>query len=259
MKLTLVDNFLWAAVFAANVVLLVIMVSRARWREFPVLTALAGFDAALTVALFVIYRHGSPNLYAIVYWSTAFIDFALQLALIFEISRIVLKPTGTWARDARATFLTWGSVGAVIALALVYAVHPLGSSSNLASWELRANLFTDLLVCELFLAMMFAAHRLGLVWRNHVMGLAQGLTAWAIVSAFVDTAHTYLGSHHDFTLLDHVSMFVYLGAQVYWIVTFWLPEPARRPLSPEMQQYLVALHEKVAYDLTRVRNASGSR
>ena len=258
MDLKLLDYVLWVAGFVANAALLTVLILRHRWRKFPVFSALIGFDLILTVILFEIYRHGSVHLYTIVYWVSALIDFGLQVALIFEIARVVLKPTGTWAKDARATFLICGGIGAVLAIALTYAVHPTATKS-LDDWQLRSRLFTSLLVSELFLAMMFAAHRLGLVWRNHVMGLAQGLTAWAVISLSVDAAHTYLGVIHDFTSLEYVSMFVYLGAQVYWIVTFWLPEPERRPLSPEMQQYLVALHEKVAYDLVRVRTTNGSR
>jgi hypothetical protein len=44
-------------------------------------------------------------------------------------------------------------------------------------------------------------------------------------------------------------MFVYLGAEVWWIVSFWAHEPARKPLSPKLQEYLIDLHRRVQYDL----------
>ena len=87
------------------------------------------------------------------------------------------------------------------------------------------------------------------------MGLAQGLTAWAFGAMASDLAHIVFGWGREFAMLDHFLMFLYLGALVYWIVTFWLPERSRAPVSAEMREYLVALHSRVQYDLDRV-NAS---
>jgi hypothetical protein len=44
-------------------------------------------------------------------------------------------------------------------------------------------------------------------------------------------------------------MFVYLAVLGYWIVQFWLEEPARQPIPPEFQAYLQALHQRVKNDL----------
>jgi hypothetical protein len=254
MNLTMLDNILWAAGFVGHVALLVVLLVRGRWRVFPVFTWLIGYQALVTAVLFLISRNGSRHAYAVAYWTTAGGDFVFQLALIFEIARVVLRPTGTWVRDARASFVTAGTIGAVIAFVLCLTVKPLIPSA-LSVWEVRGDLFTALLTCELFMAMLYASNRLGLEWRNHVMGLAQGLTAWAFIAMASDLAHIVLGWSREFLVLDHFLMFVYLGALVYWIVTFWLPERSRAPVSAEMRDYLVALHSRVQYDLDRV-NAS---
>jgi hypothetical protein len=34
-------------------------------------------------------------------------------------------------------------------------------------------------------------------------------------------------------------------------VVFWKPERKRNPLSPEMEQYLLGLHRRVKFDLSR--------
>ena len=257
MHLSELDTVLWAAGFAGHAALLFVLLVRGRWRDFPVFTTLIGFDALLTIALFEIYKHGSSHEYALVYWISVAIDFGLQVALVFEIARIVLRPTGAWVQAARSSFLLWGGIGAVIALALAFAVHP-PAPTSLDAWEIRGNLFTSLLICELFVVMLIASNRLGLQWRNHVMGLGQGLTAWAMVAVAIDVAHSALGWERQFTTLEHVRMFVYLGTLVYWMITFWLPEPERKPLSQEMQQYLIALHARVAYDLDKVKKTPSS-
>jgi len=260
MQTSHVDNMLWAAGFTGNLLLLFVLIFRGRWRQFPVFTTLIGYYVVEAIFLFFVFRLGTNGQYKMAYWTTFTIDALLQIALIFEIARVVLRPTGTWVRDARSSFLIWGTVGAVVGLLLTYVVKPT-SEPGFGAWGVRTFLFTSLLFCELFLAMMFVAQRLGLVWRNHVMGLGQGLTAWALISAGVDAAHSYVGSAyiHDFTQLEHVRSLAYLGAAVYWMVTFWVQEPERRPLSPEMQKYLVALHKKVQYDSTQVSSAQNFR
>jgi hypothetical protein len=256
MKVSLIDNVLWAASFAGTFVLFVVLLIRRRWRQFPVFTALIGYYVIENVIVYFVYRY-APQEYKAVYWATFAIDFLLQISLIFEMARVVLRPTGTWVQDARFSFLFWGSIGALAAAALTFAIHP----KSIDALGIRAFLFTSLLFCELFLVMMFAAQRLGLVWRSHVMGLGQGLTAWVLISATVDVAHSYYGTGHsiDFKMLEHVRTVSYIGAVVYWTVTFYLPEPERRPLSDEMQKYLVALHAKVKYDSTQVSSAQNLR
>ena len=260
MKVSLLDNALWAASFMGNIVLFIVLLVRKRWRQFPVFTILIGYYAAEAIVLFFVYRYSTLSVYARTYWITFALDILLQLALIFNIARTVLRPTGTWVRDARLSFFIWGLVGALVALGLTLTVHP-STPKSIDAWGIRAFLFTSLLFCELFLAMMLAAQRLGLVWRNHVMGLGQGLTAWALISAFVDVAHSYYGAAHlhDFMALEHIRDFAYIGALIYWSIIFWLPEPARRPLSDDMQKYLVALHAKVQYDSTQVSSAQNLR
>ena len=260
MKVSLLDNALWAASFIGNIVLFLILLFRGRWRQFPVFTILIGYYALEAIALFFVYRHGEFHLYLLTYWFTFALDILLQIALILDVARIVLRPTGTWVQDARLGFFVWGLIGAFVAMGLTFAVHP-STPRSIDAWGIRAYLFTSLLFCELFLAMMLAAQRLGLVWRNHVMGLGQGLTAWVLVSAMVDVAHSYYGSaqHNDFNTLEHIRTLAYIGAVIYWIITFSLPEPERRPLSEEMQKYLVALHAKVQYDSNQVSSAQNLR
>jgi hypothetical protein len=260
MQVSLVDNILWAGSFIGNLALLIVLLTHKRYKQFHIFTSIVGFDIVRDVALFFIYQYGGSELYRFVYWTAFAIDFLLQVALIFEVARIVLRPTGTWVRDARLSFLIGSVAGAIIAAVLTYAVHP-SAPTSFGAWGVRAFLFTSLLFCELFLVMMFAAQRLGLVWKNHVMGLGQGLTAWALVSAGVDAAHSYLGTTYvsDFKALEHIRSLAYIVAVGYWIYIFRAPEPERRPLSPDMQKYLVALHSKVQYDASKVSGTPNSR
>ena len=241
-------NVLWAAGFFGHVALFTVLVIRHRNGRFPVFTTLTAFEAFTTILLFLVLKHGS----VLVYWGTGFVDYAFQVALIFEIARIVLRPTGTWVRDARQSFLLGGGLGLLLAAAVAFS---LGSpyAKGIDLWDERVTLFTSLLTCELFAAMIVSANRLGLQWRSHVVALSQGLTVWAVLTLGSNVLHVLSGWHHDFALYDDVREFAYLGALLFWIVSFWLPETERAPLSADMEAYLLALHRQVQYDLDNIR------
>jgi hypothetical protein len=252
MKFTTMDNLLWAAGFIGHAALLVVMVVRRRVRKFPVFTSLLAYQALKTVTLFLIWRYRSAHAYYLSYWILAPGDYAFQIALILEIARNVLRPTGTWVRDARISFLLWATIGMLVAAGMSLAVTPPGFA-GLDLWSVRATVFTSLLTCEVFLAMSAAANRVGLLWGSHVMALGEGLTVWALIALLGNVVHFALGWNRDFVLFDHVVMFVYLGSLVFWMVAFWRPERQRAPLSAEMQEYLLALHRRVEYDLDRIK------
>ena len=254
MTLSFIDRSLWAAGITAQVALLLILIVKGRWRTFPVITLWVGFSSLRDTLLIYIYRYTGPDVYKTVYWSAAIVDLVLQVVLVFEIARVVLKPTGTWVRDARRLFLVIGTIGAFIAFVLAYAVSP-GLAHSLAGWVIKGGLFASLLICELFVSMMLASTQLGLIWKNHVMGLAQGLTIWGIVALLIEAAHSYFGPKWHADTLDHIRIITYLGANLYWIVIFWSPEPESRKLSPEMQKYIFTLHQQVNFGLSSVSSS----
>ena len=245
-------NVLWAAALLGHVILLVVLFTKHRSRAFPVFTALIAYQVFVTLLLFIILKHGSHHSYVVAYWATGFLDYAFQVALIFEIASIVLRPTSTWVVDARQSFLLGGGLGLLLAAGVAFS---LGSpfAKGLDLWDERITLFTSLLTCELFAAMIVSANRLGLQWRSHVVALGQGLTFWALLTLGSNVLHVLSGWHHDFALYDDIRGFAYLGALLFWILSFWLPETERAPLSADMEAYLLALHRQVQYDLDKIQ------
>ncbi len=251
MNLSAFDYALWMANFLGEAVLLCILIYRRRYREFPVFTTLIGYEAAMSVVLYMIYMYCSHTWYARIYWFYAFSDEAMQLGVVWEIARIVMRPTGTWVWDARKQFILWGAVGILLAAALPWMVTP-PASSLLGRLMVRGNLFTSLVVCELIAVVTRTSKSLGLGWRNHVMALGNGWTAWAVTAILVDGLHCYFGAERYFRELEHVRMFTYLVVLGYWIVQFWLEEPARQPISPELRTYILDLHQRIKNNLDRM-------
>ncbi len=248
MNLSALDNALWAASLVGHVALAIVLVIRKRVGSFPVFTAFVAFEASRTILLFFVLRYGSKHAYFLAYWITGFADYIFQVALIFEIARDVLRPTGRWVLDARKSFLGWGSAGLVASALLALQIGP-PQSQGLDLWDVRITVFTSLLTCELFIAMAAVANRLGLQWRSHAVAISQGIALWAFVALLEEFGHVIFGWDRQFVIFVHVRMLVYLAVLVYWIGAFWLPEKARAPLSPEMSAYLLALRERVQYDL----------
>lgn len=248
MNLSAFDLLLIASTSLGVTSLFAVLLVRNRWREFPVFTIFAGFESILIPFLFVTSRYGSRDLYSQVFWVSVFIEFVLQLGVVGEIARIVMRPTGTWIRDAKKTFVIWGTIGVLLAAAIPWLVSP-PSPTFLGRLEVRGNLFTSLVICELIAVITRTSKSLGLGWRNHVMALGNGWTAWAVIAILVDGLHSYLGVRADFALLEHVRMVVWLAALGYWNVQFWLEEPVRKPISPELSDYIQNLHRRMKMDL----------
>jgi hypothetical protein len=251
MDLSALDDALWVANLLGNAILFTILIYRHRCREFPVFTALNSYEAAVPALLYYIYLRGSSIWYVRIYWTYVLFDFLLQLGVIWEIARIVMRPTGTWVRDARRQFILWGATGILLAAALPWLVSP-PAANLLDRLEVRGNLFTSLVVCELIAVVTRTSKSLGLGWRNHVMALGNGWTAWAVVAILVDGLHSYFGAERYFRELEHVRMFTYLAVLGYWMVQFWLEEPVRQPISPQLHAYIQALHQRIKNDLDTV-------
>lgn len=224
MNLSLQAMLLWAAGFLCNAVLLFVLVYKARARTIPWFTGWISFGILYSIALFLAFRLGSKHLYAILYWSGAFLDLLLQLAVVLEIANYVFKRGGYWVKGARGRLVAMGLTGLIAAGILAWQMTP-AATSQLDAWDSRASLFTTVVLCILFSAVMIVSEQVGVGWRTRVLQEGYGLIAWALVAFVTDTLHAYWRTAEHFSALEHVRMVAYLGSLVYWMVVFWLPEP----------------------------------
>lgn len=245
------EKLLWALGAGLDLLLLCVLLWRRRWRPFPIFTSWIALQNIRTPVMFFLYLHGLAPLYRQLYWTLAWVDFAIQLGVVLEIARIVLRPTGTWVRDARMLFLLGAFGGIVVAALFAWWISP-PAETPLMAWHIRCNLFTSLVTCELFVAMSMTANRLGLGWRSHVMALGQGLTGWAAIMVLTTAMQSYWGTGHYWVLLDNIRVASYLLATAWLSVQLWRNEPERQPIDPRLRNYILALHRRVEYDLRRI-------
>jgi hypothetical protein len=250
MGLTTLDRVLWAVGFLGHVVLFTILVLRRRSREFPVFTTLIGFNGLKTILLYWLYesQHGSWAWYARVFYAAALIDFCLQLAVVLEIARIVMRPTGTWVEDSKKLFVLGTAAGLVLAAIASWSISVRGVGV-LDLLKARGNFFTSIVICEMFVVIALTSKWLGLGLKNHVYALVLGWTSWVLSEMLVDGLHNLLGVAPFFSTVELCRKLVYLGAVLFWINRFWLNEPVAREISPELKEFIVALHKRTKNDL----------
>src|ERR1700733_7986864 len=116
MQVSLLAEVLWAAGFCELLVLILVLMFRRRWQVFPFFSTYIIFQATEIVVLYGVYRWSSHRAYFWAFWGGSVIDLLLQLFVVYELARIVLKPTGTWVRDARKMFLLLAVAGTLIAV-----------------------------------------------------------------------------------------------------------------------------------------------
>ena len=242
MKVSSLAEALWATSFVEHVALLLVLVTRRRWSTFRFFTIFIAFNVVRTIVLFITYRFEPPRLYADVYWTATGIDLILQILVVLEILRIVLRPAGIWAEDARKRFRSLALGGALLAIPLSLVIHR-RLPHGLGGWVEEGELFSVSLAVVLLVAMASSTTALGLVWRRHVAALAMGWAIWNFTNFFVEGGLSYLGSAWHGFQLDNVRIVAYELAVILWIVMFWIPEPERGTLTPEQQEYLFALQK----------------
>ncbi len=228
MKLSLAAFVLWAAGFLANAALLTVLIVRKRVRLVPWFTAWVGFQLFYTLTLFVAYRFGTKHTYALLYWTGAFLDLGLQVAVVVEIAGYVFRRGRNWVGDTGRLLVWSGLIAALMGAALGWWMTPL-SGSGLDALESRVDLGATVLIVVLFTSVMVLSERAGVGWRNLVLREGYGVAVWSMASFITDTLHAYWRTAEHFAVLEHLRIVAYLGAVGYWTVVFWLPEAVLEP------------------------------
>jgi hypothetical protein len=258
MNLSGIQGLLWAAAFVAECLLLAVLFLRRRAASFPAFTFLIVFYVARSIILYALaLRLGIRSWpYFLTYLPLACVDEAIQLVVFYELAMHVFCPTGVWARDIRRAFLWLIAASCVLALGLSMVASP-STASRYQTFLLHSNLFTSILMSELFVGMMVLSTTAGLPWKTHVARIAQGFGAFALISFALDAMKSYLGQLDGFDAYTNLSngvKFAFVACAGYWTVTLWQEAPAPRELPDAMLMQIYTLQRRVENDLLRIRD-----
>lgn len=251
-------QILWTLTFAAQLVLLVVLLGRDRVRRHPWFTAsIAVFAVRLLAEVLLAGRMAILPLQEIL---LALADLAaiVGVLVVVEIARLAFK-------GARPRTVAVGTLSAlVVAGVVLWKWGPWPEWKQLADNSLlgvlrlmqflaqKTNTFIDLLTVELGLLVVLFGRRFQAGWRSHSQQIAIGLStvsiSWLAVQGtwqfLAQSVHPQTQQEYERIMnlgakLVNANKVVYLAALVWWIVWLWLdepgtalPEPAQQPAGP---------------------------
>ena len=251
------EQILWALVFAAHLVLLVVLLGRDRIQRLPWFTALTILSALRLLTDHLL--QGKLSTFAF-YWQSYALLIAASLFLfgvLIELARLTFgrgcrrgKPLSPLAWQAWtflilaiavAVLIEWGPWPDLKAMQANRQAYPLLLTVVVA---LKSELFVSMLAILTGLLMMLFGRRFGNGFRSHPVQIILGLSTAAVARLTVEgitdrikVTHRitnradYDRILHLFNRLDNARLVVWLLVILWWIYALWHDEPGTA--SPE--------------------------
>jgi hypothetical protein len=189
----------------------------------------------------------SSDAYRRYYFVTAILDYILQLLIVFEIGKNVLRPAKRSIPFPIAPVATVSVLlCALVAASFSPQVQSVGNG-DLLQLSLRVTLGLAVLKLLLFAALAGFAQMLGIGWKSHVLQLATGLAFYAGVSLLIQIASSHVSTNDPQIYLSHLGRLMrfqsaaYNATLVFWIWAFSRNEAPRKDFTPQMQEVLVTI------------------
>jgi hypothetical protein len=238
------NQILWTLSFAAELVLLVVLLGRDRAHRFPWFTTSITLSALLLLVSRLLFGRMSPVVTSTIFLVISDLAALVGLMVVIEVAR------RAFAGVSRRIWLIGTLVALGIALAILVAWGPWPKSSaftggsmlvTLRSMQLLADKGATLgsfLCIELGIAVVFFGRRFGAGWRTHPHQIAIGLATvglaqvgtravWELIARRI-TVHTQAEYQHAMDLRDHIynaNNLLFWLVLVWWIAWLWLDEP----------------------------------
>jgi len=239
-QIATIERIIWTLTFAAELVLLVVMIGRDRARRYPWFTAGIALFALRMMAEELLKGRMANLPYGVITLALADLGVILALLVVVEMARSAFA-------GAQRSICIVNSVGLLLlAGGLLTIMGPWPVWKNLALDSLLGKLLLMQLVAqkgELLVALLTVGLGLLVVlfgrhykagWRSHTQSIVIGLFALAVSLLALEVV--VLRTFH-FTQAESASVMrlrlsfafahelVFLAALVWWIVWLWLDEP----------------------------------
>jgi hypothetical protein len=238
------SQILWILTFAAELVLLVVLLGRDRLRRFPWFTFSIVVGALLLLVSRLLFGRMAPLTTSTIFLVISDLAALIGLLVVIEVAR------RAFAGVLRRAWLVGTLCSLVIAFSVLIAWGPWPDRSafsggpllvTLRSMQLLADkgsTLGSLLAIELGLAIVFFGRRYHGGWRSHPQQIAIGLSTAAIAQFAVRLLwqnvatgiqiHSQAEYQHALDMRDRVynaNNLVYVLVLVWWIAWLWLDEP----------------------------------
>jgi hypothetical protein len=264
---------LWTLTFAAQAVLLVVLLGRDRAKRFPWFTLSIVMMALRLLASRLLYGRMAPITLSTILVTIADVAAIAGFLVVVEMARRAFAPVrrAVWLQGALAVLLV--GVLALAAWGPWPAWKTLTADSPMAALRLmqlgaqKLDMLVDLLTVELGLLVVLLGRRTGAGWHTHVQRLVIGLSTASSSQLAVEGIWQYIArtaAPHTQAELDHLlrlrdNLFnangvVYIAVLIWWIACLWKDEPGAAdgepPLMTPQPEYLEAVSEETVSEET---------
>jgi hypothetical protein len=220
--LGMVWYYLWIAPYVLQGVLLLVMVRRRFYRQFPVFFAYTAFEVCQFVVLFAMDHSAAVSAEEYVHaygWALA-VSTALRFGILHEILAHLFRDYAALGHFGKPIFRA--ATVALLFAALALAVYTGGNNANGVMLAVHvADRTASILQCGLLMCLFLFSTYLGLSWRNHVFGIALGVGIFASVELIVSAMRAQITLPY---FVDFLTMGTYHCCVLLWIFYLWAPE-----------------------------------
>jgi hypothetical protein len=237
-------QILWTLTFAAQLVLLVVLLGRDRIKRFPWFSLGIVLMALRLLASRLLFGRMPGITLSAIFIVMADLSAVVGFLVVVEMARRAFAPVKriAWYSGALAVLIVGG--GILAAWGPWPAWKTLSASSFLADLQLmqlgaqKLDLLVDLLTVELGLLVILLGRKYGAGWRTHtqriVIGLSTASTAQLAVEGLwqfiARTAVPHSQAEYDRIIglrdkLFNANGVLFISVIVWWIVCLWIDEP----------------------------------
>jgi hypothetical protein len=239
-----VSQVLWTLTFAAQLVLLVVLLGRDRVARFPWFTASIALFAVRLLTEVLLAGRMAPPILARVFITMADLAAVVGLLVVFEMARQAFGSARrrTWVIGALAVIvvavavlLVWGPWPARKDLVLDSQIAVLRMMQLAAQ---KGDLLIDLLTVQLGLLVVLFGRHFKAGWRSHtqriVIGLSTVAASWLTIAGvwqiIAMTVHPRSQAEYERLIglgakMVNANKVVYIVVLVWWIACLWMDEP----------------------------------
>jgi len=237
-------QILWTLTFAAQLILLVVLLGRDRIKRFPWFSLGIVLTALRLLASRLLFGRMPTITLDTIFIVMAALSAIVGFLVVVEIARQAFAPVrrGIWYAGALAVLVVGG--GILAAWGPWPAWKTLGTGSFLAVLQLlqlgaqKLDLLVDLLTVELGLLVILLGRSCGAGWRTHTQRIVIGLSTASCGQLAVEGLWQFIArsatpqSQAEYERiiglrdkLFNANGALYVAVLVWWIVVLWIDEP----------------------------------
>jgi hypothetical protein len=244
-----VDNVSLVAALVLQAALAFTLIRRGLARFYPVFLLYMLLNLVEDPVGWALQSSASDGLYLRYYFVVTILDYVLQLLILLEIARNVIRPS---KRSIPFPVAPVAIVGVLLCALIAASFSPqvqligLGHTREIL---IRVSLLLAILKILLFVTLAVFAQVLGIGWKSHVLQLASGFAFYGAVSLMVQLSSTRVAGSDNTSYVIHLTRLAQIQSAAYnftlifWIWAFSRNEAQRKDFTPQMQEVLVTIAE----------------